>query len=94
MPITEPTMSLDLYHGGSVFDEYKRHLVLHMFGHALGLYHEHQSTNFWSYIRPYIDIQKMKEDLKVSDAEFAQSWGEKDDFNKADYDPDSIMHYW
>ena len=37
---SEATTWLDLGRG---YDDYKRHLVLHEFGHVLGLGHEHQS---------------------------------------------------
>jgi hypothetical protein len=38
----EPTMNLDLLHGIPTEDQIRR-VVLHEFGHALGLVHEHQS---------------------------------------------------
>lgn len=44
---SEATTWLDLGRG---HDDYKRHLVLHEFGHMLGLGHEHQSPKAWYFI--------------------------------------------
>lgn len=44
---SEATTWLDLGRG---HDDYKRHLVLHEFGHVLGLGHEHQSPKAWYFI--------------------------------------------
>ena len=89
-------MWLDLHTGG-VTDIYKKHIVVHEFGHILGLTHEHQRSDFWKHVGLYIDTDKMKKDLKVSDAEFGLDWL-ADHWNvgedATDYDPRSIMHYW
>ena len=40
----EPTMILNLY---GMSQPQQRSMVLHEFGHALGLDHEHQRSDFW-----------------------------------------------
>ena len=92
----EATMWLDL-HSGEVGDNYKRHIVIHEFGHALGLGHEHQRSDFWKLIKPYVNITKMKKDLKVTDEGFKTNWDSDPQFKTGKctpYDPNSIMHYW
>ena len=93
----EPTMWLDLHTGG-VNDDYKKHVVIHEFGHILGLTHEHQRSDFWKLIKPFIDQKKMKKDLKLTDDQFKTDWGIDHSRNvegvSTEYDPTSIMHYW
>ena len=89
-------MQLDL-HSGEIGNDYKKHLVIHEFGHALGLCHEHQRSDFWKLINPFIDKSEMKSKLGISDAGFAKDWDRDHTFSSqgaTDYDPDSVMHYW
>ena len=94
---TEPTMWLDLHSNTGLDDKYKKHLVVHEFGHALGLGHEHQRSDFWKLIKPYIDMTKMRKKLNISDASFAINWDNDKLFERGKctaYDPHSVMHYW
>ena len=90
-------MWLDLH---SDSDDYKKFIVIHEFGHALGLGHEHQRSDFWRLIEPHIDVDLMKarlHDLGVSRTQFEKNWDRDQAFiggKTTEYDPHSIMHYW
>ena len=82
----------------------QRSLVIHEFGHALGLEHEHQRSDFWEVVGEYIDLEKMKADPRVlQGSQSAAGAGfERDFFLKpsnpesavqTEYDSESIMHY-
>ena len=73
--------------------EHNEHLVVHEFGHALGLEHEHQRSDFWKKIEPYIDTDKMKADPDVK-GRYNDYKPEFDPSTSTDYDPNSVMHYW
>lgn len=90
---TKPTMVLGLYNGQT---DLNHHLVIHEFGHALGLEHEHQRSNFWSVAREFIDVAKMKKDKRLQNTDIngdyleCQQCGE----GSTNYDAKSVMHYW
>ena len=93
---TEPTMWLNLKHGG---DEYKKHLVVHEFGHALGLEHEHQRGDLWKLIGPYVNEDVMRNDPRIGGAFERYTADPRLNSNvpghvQTDYDPSSVMHYW
>ena len=74
----KPTMVLNLTR---MYCPNQRSLVIHEFGHALGLDHEHQRSDFWEYLEKHIDMEKMCNDERVrkqiSDkgkASFGEDW--------------------
>ena len=105
---SEPTMMLNLTGPKPYPESYLKHLVVHEFGHALGLEHEHQRSDFWDTIKDFIDMDKMEEDprfgylktKKDKKAYFGRDWlkekPKKKDAEeyKSEYDSQSIMHYW
>ena len=87
----KPTMWLNLSSGG---DNYKEHVVVHEFGHALGLGHEHQRSDFWKRLKPFIDVDAIKS--KHGEKSFKINWGKDIDYKKKNatpYDRLSVMHY-
>ena len=95
----QPTMWLNL-HSGGIDDSFKKHLVVHEFGHALGLGHEHQRSDFWKILKPYLNEKEMKQELSVrfgvDGDQFERDWGRKTStkVKKTAYDSGSVMHYW
>ena len=94
---SKPTMYLNLF-GKSEADQ--RSLVLHEFGHALGLDHEHQRSDFWKVLERFtIGKQKMQDGddgqcAKAVAEHFKRDYQERVAPQQTDYDPQSIMHYW
>ena len=87
----QTTMWLNLSSGG---DDFKMYNVIHEFGHALGLGHEHQHSDFWKRVKPYIDVDAIKQE--VGEKTFDDNWGKDSEYNKKNankYDPLSVMHY-
>ena len=97
----EPTMVLSLKGHTKAL---QRSLVIHEFGHALGLDHEHQRSDFWDAVEECFDEDKMKKDPRVNrpSQSGCVSGFERDWFAKVSnpllvgdgkYDSESIMHY-
>ena len=84
----ESTMWLDLSHDNC---EYCEHLVVHEFGHALGLKHEHQRSDFWRKVEPYMKTFLIEADMQERFKDYKEEF---DPTSSTDYDPDSVMHYW
>ncbi len=102
----ELTMCLDFSHlsDSNLSDKEKKSYVLHEFGHALGLDHEHQRSDFWDILgekdgngddRFIIGEEKMKNGDGCEEAHnevFVRRSYDKQE--QSEYDPNSIMHYW
>ncbi|XP_064387308.1 uncharacterized protein LOC135335654 isoform X5 [Halichondria panicea] len=90
----KPTMVLNLY-GMTKADQ--RSMVIHEFGHALGLDHEHQRSDFWDVLKRFIIPKSDMEDgvkcKKACPAVFRSDNNDAPSYG-SEYDPDSIMHYW
>ena len=90
---TEPTMNFDKLTKRSSQTELKR-VVLHEFGHALGLVHEHQSPEaeiHWNRDRVFEDLSFRWSTDKIEENVF-QAYAKKET-NYTALDPRSIMNY-
>ena len=90
---SEPTMTLGLIKGRH---DYNTHIVVHEFGHALGMEHEHQRSKFWSIAKDFIDVDKMRSDPELADCDIDRDYLEQKlpGTESPKYDSDSVMHYW
>lgn len=93
----EATMHLSLR--ADCVSSYKnsKFIVIHEFGHSLGLEHEHQRSNFWRVVSELIDLDSIKEDSRMKSVDFDWNMLEhpnSTNFKASLYDPDSVMHYW
>ena len=99
--LEKPTMVLNLHGLGY---SARITIVIHMFGHALGLEHEHLRSDFWDTLGECFDIGKIINDPRM--VQYSESSEDtkariERDFKKpavddanpllSEYDPDSIM---
>ena len=87
------------------FDNYRKHTVVHEFGHALGLDHEHQMKRIASELDKEKVLEYLKDQCHLKDADAKAKYEE--DFKKiswwrcirkspskgAEFDPQSVMCY-
>ena len=83
----------------------QKSLVLHEFGHVLGLEHEHQRSDFWKVLaekdenevcRFIVGEDEMRSGNygnRACDEHFRAPW-QVGGSMQSKYDPESIMHYW
>ena len=89
---TKPTMNLVL---NGLDPDFQKYLVIHEFGHSLGLEHEHQRSDFWSVLKDFVDLDKMKADPQLRTVNLdVDMFVKQDGGESSPYDPDSVMHYW
>ncbi len=103
--VTKPTMVLNIYRMSKAE---QKSMVIHNFGHALGLDHEHQRSDFWDVLeekdedgqfRFIIPKSKMKNGnggkcLPAYDGVFRAHLDAPQGTEGKPYDCESIMHYW
>ena len=88
LSVTDPTMVLNLR---GLPLNLQRSLVIHEFGHALGLDHEHQRSDFWNVMSGFFE----RGNIPPTQASRVLKKMDSIDFDQVvEYDPDSIMHYW
>ncbi len=71
--------------------------TLHEFGHALGLYHEHQNKNGnieWNEEAVYAHFAKQGWSREKTQFQVLKRYGDDGEITNGVYDPLSIMHYW
>lgn len=87
---SQSTMWLDL---GDDNDDWKKYLILHQFGHVLGLGREHQRSEVWQCLRSFINESVMRMDLGIRMLDFETDQLYYSNSQSSEYDPDSIMHF-
>ena len=90
--IKKPTMQLNLK---ECSPELQQMIVVHQFGHALGLEHEHHHSDLCEILDKHLDDEKMDTVYIESGMTFEKEWPWSSTVQeKTEYDPKSIMHCW
>lgn len=92
VPANEPTLHLDLYKTKDIL----KMNILHEFGHALGLRHEHKHPDRTLDFNLPKTYELYKQQFKLDKKEVYEQILQKlnpADIIASDYDPQSIMHY-
>ena len=73
----------------------QENIVVKYFGHALGLKHEHQHSDFWDVVKEYMDTERMSAKRVASDFkdQLAGTYTASREHQLSEYDHKSIMHY-
>ena len=76
-------------------DYYLKSTILSVFGHALGLGHEHQHPDYLKIMKEFIDVEATMYCFGLnSRQEYQEQYGEMvRGLQKTKYDPNSIMHH-
>ena len=90
----KPTMSLNFR---GMNEQETRAMVIHQFGHALGLGHALMRPEEWEDIKEYVDMEKMAMESHYEDRVdfFEKEWTGKElgDDVLVNYDEKSVMQY-
>ena len=87
----QPTMCLNF---SNMNDEQIKAIIVHQFGHALGLGHSLMKPRDWKVLKPYLNLEMMTNTLSCNLEDLDVMWtGEGLDEDVVNYDKQSVMQY-